>query len=881
MSEERIQSGDRDSSGGFTPPARPRPLLGAALAMMAGVAISEHCGVVSASMRGGAVFLFTAAVAAIFWNAGRGRVGKPALVVLVTLAGFAFGFARHQAAVDLPANHIAHMLGEEPVLTQLAGRVVTQPTTTPAEKRNPHLPFDPPPRTRFALDVAELRTVDPPAAVCGYVRVSVEAESLDVRPGDRVVVTGNIYRPHGPSNPGENDWARWSRLQNIHAGLSVEGPVHVRKFDDNAARPLGWLAHFRGCCQSTLFEPFSEPDADQSRRLLDAMVLGHRSAAGRTLNDAFLRTGSIHYLTVSGLHVGVIAGVAWWVTRRWLRRGVRTTALVVMGVILLYVAVVEQNAPILRAATMGVLLCLARLTRRPFCSLNWLAPSAMVILAINPLELFRAGFQLSFVQVFALLTVVLHIHSLVVRQRTDNDEVPADADSWPRFAGRWLWRKTVALAIICVCAWVIALPLVLYHFGRFAPWGALQAIVVAPFAIVTIVLGFLALITGWIPGLGVVMGELLRLMTEALLAIVELLAQIPGTLIEVAPPPAWVVFVTYGLALLLLRETLWRKRTPPTPHESPIDAEIAAAARRRRRARALVALAAIPCTWAACVLSPAEHAAGELAVHVLSVGSGSAALVVTPTGEALLCDAGTIHNFDAGETTVRAARSLGVRRLAVFAISHANFDHYGGTPTVLEELPTRRLCVNAYCRAALADNPQAEQTGVCSALATRGEVLSAGDAFKLGGARVEVLWPPSDLDENEWGANDRSLVLKVSANDRSVLLPGDIERPAIRALLARHDAGEIDLLSDVLIAPHHGAVLPHDTARFYETVAPLAVINSTARERKKLTTMIAEQFGDEVELLSTHNAGAVTVRFKSDGTMKTETPFAESGESGE
>jgi len=794
------------------------------------------------------------------------RRARPALASgLIAVVAFGFGFSRHQAAIWLPRNHVGHLVTGKPVPTRIAGQIVTQPTTTPAEKRNPFLPFDPPPRTRFILDATELRTIDPPAPIRGFVRISVEAETLDAHLGDRVIVTGRLYRPYGPRNPGEIDWARWSRLQNIYAGLATDGPEYIQRCEVQRAGWLSWIAAVRAWAQSLLFSPYADVESDQPLRLLDTMVLGHRSAAGRVLNEAFLRTGSIHFLTVSGFHVGVLAGAVWLFVRRVLRRSPRVAALLTIGAIVLYAALAEPNAPILRAATMGILLCVAQLTRRPLCGLNWLAFSALCILAYNPLELFRAGFQLSFVQVLALFTIVPYIYRRIVRRRT-TDDVPADADTYRHLFARWIWRRFVGLAVICICAWIVALPLVLFNFGRFAPWGAFQAIIVSPLVVLTVIAAFVTLLLGWMPVIGAAFGLVLRGVTGWLLWVVDHLSQLPGTLIETQRPPApFVLFVYAGLLLLV-----WTWRPRPRVSQTPTGNR----QRARRWLTGSLGAIALGCVGIGWSVAPRLNRPEGVTIHVLSVGSGAATLVTTPQGDTALFDAGTMYNFDAGETVVQAARALGVRELDLLTISHANFDHYSGAATVLKNLPTERLLFNPYFEASATENPAVRQflDLLPSELPPR-SMLRAGDRFALGEAAIEVLWPPDDLDES-WRPNDRSLVLRIEAQGRSVLIAGDIERAAFRSLLGLHSQGRINLKADVLIAPHHGSIVPVDTAAFYEAVGPKVVINSTGRDRPRLIELVREIFGDAVHLIGTDEVGAVSVRITREGELHIETPFA-------
>lgn len=833
---------------------------------MAGITLAESVGVGSAAAYGVALLLPVVAFAFLAVLAARRSARERVLQGLIIVVALAFGYARHQAAVRLPPDHIVHLVADEPVLTRLVGHIVTQPTTTPAEKRNPFLPFDPPPRTRFVLAAGELRTTDPPVSVSGFIRVSVEAEGVKAAMGDAVVVTGKLYRPRGPRNPGETDWAHWNRSQNIHAGLSVDGAVHVRRIDEGGSTVRSLIGALRAKAQSLLFEPFTQIESDRPLRLLDAMVLGHRSAAGRQLNEAFRRTGTSHFLAVSGFHVGVLVGAVWLLVRWVFRRSARHTAVTTIVVVLLYALIAEQNAPILRAATMAVLACVARLCGRPLLSLNWLALAALCVLAYNPLQLFRPGFQLSFVLVFALFMIVPPVYRWVIF-RNRADDVPADADTWRGLFVRWGWRWFAGLAIANLCLWMNSIPLKLHHFGYLGPWSPVQSLIILPMVVATVVLGFLTVVTGSVlPPLGVLFGAMLRASTDLLLWVVDRLALLPGTFIETRRLPAGVVVLTYSAILLFLWHIFTRKTLAHDPNK------------RKRIARRGILLsvcgAVVGFVWLGWLIAPSAGVGRDYAVHVLSVGSGSATLFTTPDRRAALFDTGTIHNFDVGETVVRAARTLGVRKLDLVTISHANFDHYSGAATLLQHVPAERLLFNPYFETAAAQNPAVQQfLGLLPAGSPPRAVLRCGDHLTLGEASIEVLWPPGGLDVS-WQPNDRSLVLRIRANGASVMIPGDIERPAIRQLLDLHQTGHIDLLSDVLIAPHHGAVLPGDTAAFYEAVSPKAVVVSTSRERPNLTTMVRETLGENVRLISTHDAGAVTIHITPAGQIEVETRFA-------
>lgn len=833
---------------------------------MGGIALSNWTGPQEhpAGLLAGALVV-TAAVAVLVSRRFPAISRHVATVVLALLAGAA-GYQRHQVAITLPAQHVAYMLDAEPMLTRIVGEISTTPVTQAAEKHNPYLPYQPPPRTRFVLAAHALCTTEPATPTCGYVRVTVETDALAAGLGDVVELTGKLYRPRGPRNPGEPDWPQAQRLQGIHAGLSVEGNELVRKLAREGALHRRALARIRGCVRSVLFEPYAHVEADPATRLLDALVLGQRSAPTRALNEAFVRTGAVHFLAVSGFHVGVLAWVVWMFVRRVLRRAATPAALATTIVLIIYAIVAEHNAPILRAVTMGVLACLALLLRRPLCVINWLALATLCVLTVNPLELFRPGFQLSFLQVLVLLTLVPATFRMLMRRRAD--EPPTEAETlhalvWQK-AGHWL----AGLAMVCLVAWATSLPLVMYHFGRFSAWGWLFCMLLSPLVIITIVLGFVTIITAPAGPLATAVGHLLRWSTGGLLATVDRLAQVPGTLVEVRQPPLWLVALSYAALAWLV---YFARRT----HS---EADIAASpSRPRRKVLVLVLLPALVVTgWLGWYHAPRPQDKA-CTLHVLAVGSGSASVLVTPDHTAAVFDAGTMGNWDVGLATARALDALRVRRLETVTISHANFDHFSGVHTLLERYTPGSLCTNPYLPSERAQKQSARQFFALLPPGTPPpEALRAGDERELGAALIEVLWPPDGIDD--WEANDRSLVLRVRAFGRTILIPGDIERAGLRGLLAAERDGRVVLKSDVLIAPHHGSVIKRDTAAFYAAVAPEVVVVSTSKPRPKLAELLSETLPPTCRLVSTREAGAVAIRITRTGELRAETPYAQADE---
>jgi competence protein ComEC len=252
-----------------------------------------------------------------------------------------------------------------------------------------------------------------------------------------------------------------------------------------------------------------------------------------------------------------------------------------------------------------------------------------------------------------------------------------------------------------------------------------------------------------------------------------------------------------------------------------LAALLALACLRARRTCARLGLALLAATAPALGPAPAQEPAPPRVVF-LDVGQGDAVLVQGRHGSVLV-DGGVAlpERFDAGErVVVPALGALGVARLDVVVASHADLDHAGGLPAVLRALPVRRLWLPPGGRA---DPAFAPLLAAARARAVVVEERAAQDPpFELGELRVETLWPPRG--ERALSHNEGSLVLRVHAGERSVLLPGDLGHAGERALAARRAA----LRSDVLKVGHHGSRTSSSRA-FLRSVAPALAIVSAPR----------------------------------------------------
>ena len=256
-------------------------------------------------------------------------------------------------------------------------------------------------RSRVEIDVAAIRDRAAWRPASGHTTLVVAGDYIKVAAGDRLRVFGHLAALTTPSNPGEFDYAATARDDGRHCTLRAQFPEAVVRTAAGSPRQLTrWIDRLRADGVALLNRVL----APARRGLASRMFLGVREDLEPEQSEAFLETGTVHVLVISGLNVGILAGCLVVLLGR-LGCSSRTTMLVVGTATLLYALVTGGAPPVVRATVAVLLVCGARLIGRQALGFNLLAAAALVVLVINPSELFHAGAQLSFLGMGVLMVV--------------------------------------------------------------------------------------------------------------------------------------------------------------------------------------------------------------------------------------------------------------------------------------------------------------------------------------------------------------------------------------------------------------------------------------------------------------------------------------------
>ncbi len=679
--------------------------------------------------------------------------------------------------------------------------------------------------------------------VRGEVLVRVEQPVAPFGAGQVVRAIGMLYPPGPPLNPGTYDYEREARATG-RAGLLAVGErdlVEIGPPPGPSLRSswLRWRESLRGRAGGWLLSNLPDTDRTSRDALLSELLLGWRGPDPEGTAESFRKAGLAHVLAISGMHLTVLAGFVLALVRLG---GVHHPwhGWLVIGVVLVYLVLVEARMPVLRAGIMTIAACLGLVARRRVHVGALLSGSAVVLLLWRPDQLTAPGFQLTYGVVLGLI----YLAPLVRRRLFGPPNALASSSA------EMLGQSLLTAAAVALTAWAVSCPIGLYHWGVAWPLAAPVSVLVLPLVTVVLAAGYLKMVLAVaLPSAALLAGVPLAATADMLIAVVGALDDLPGSEIAVPPPPA-----SWAMAA-----------------EAWIAAAIVLAARPFRPRLAGRLLAAAGVVLAAWLVRPALPEAlggprhGALRIDMVAVGDGSCYLLRS-AGSTVVFDAGSSSDLDAGRRQiVPAMRRLGVLSVDAVLISHPNLDHYSAVLEIVDAFGAGAVLVTRqFARDAAAD-PSGPLMFLLDELSRRNVTVTqvaAGDARTFGVARFTWLHP--DMEKTYARANDGSMVVSVEAGGRRVLFCGDIQAGAIDAVLAR-GAGEAPR-ADVMEIPHHGSYTAAARA-FVECVGPGIVLQSTAPWRWRSTARRWETPLRAALVLVTARDGACCVRIGRDGTI--------------
>lgn len=638
----------------------------------------------------------------------------------------------------------------------------------------------------------------------GRLRVIVDGVRFDdqvgrLRCGLLVELSGKLYGARSPRNPGERRRAEPLFVVKNPQAIKVLGKANLGLFEGALLRTREAVHRLA----STYYD-------GESRGLLLALLLGDRRLLSPQLRRSLTATGTVHFLAISGLHVGILMLL---VTRVPLPRGTRTCGrlLFLAG----FSVLTGGNPPVVRAALMlGLHIVTTRLGRRPQ-PVNTLGWTALILLAGRPTWLWDLGFQLSFVAVAAIV-----VWGPLLLPRPVAAELAPYLPYRPHPTGarrfRWAllaWAR--ALLAMSIATSTATAPLVLYYLQRFHPLGPLWTLAVYPLVVVILTAGVVSIVAGLLqPWLGTVLSVPAAMAAEVLSAMLRFSASVPGSCVYLPPPSTWQIVSVYALlasfpwsrpsrALRKPGTSLDRgfpRPSDPTHHKRGTGHGVLRAVRRMVVQRPGAVTVGVGLALVLCGLLVPAHRDKTPLLRVFDVGTASAALLTVPGSGSYLVDACGRSPYP-GDHLVRTLLASGHRRLEGVFLTHPHEDHVAGLTSVLDTLQVAQVWISPHFRRfplgrQVAD--EVERRGIPLAVLRRGDQLELTNDPPV---RLKVLHPTEEESlPLVRRANDTSLCLLLEIGAARLLTLGDLEEQGVVRLLSAED----DLRAGILVLPHHG-----------------------------------------------------------------------------
>jgi competence protein ComEC len=610
-------------------------------------------------------------------------------------------------------------------------------------------------------------------------RVLADEAAGEATLGDRVSFSGTIIPISEKRNPRGFDYKAYLYSQGILAQFKLDSLHHLQP-NTSLAEWVWW--------RERALELVDKNFDAQTSPIAKALLVGYKQELDSESKTAFARAGLSHIMAVSGLHVGFIIAPFWIIIPYfWTKKnGSKIGLLLLILILFSYAGITGFSPSVMRASVMAGFLTYGKLFHKINDSINLTAAAALVLLIINPSQLFDIGFQLSFSAVLIILLILPVIQNLL--------------PYWVRV--RW-YSKPLMVVIVSLVVQFGLYPLQVHYFGEISLVSPVANALFVPFLGIVVPLSLVALlITAILPAAGFALNYPSFIFLGWMSDFVNLAAEwdwawttasLNNNLIFIL----W-LFLILGIAAWHISALRWK-------------------------------LTASFLTVACLILSLnilTKLKPATLRVTFFDVGQGDAALLHTPGDKYILIDAGAWSpGYNSGKAVILPhIKSAGIQKLDAVILSHPHADHIGGIIELINSIPINVIYNSGY---EYSSNLYQSYLRLASEKSIPVKPLVSGDTLALDPSMLFfVLGPDGNIHSSD--PNEHSIVLNIIYGESEFLFTGDAgEEQEERLVHAYNNLLDTDLLK----VGHHGSRTSSGTA-FLQTVTPEVAVVSLAKRNR-------------------------------------------------
>ncbi len=751
-----------------------RPLLYPLFALMAGILIGDNVDLPRLFLFAGALAVLLGLLFSVInkWN----KVSFVFIFLLLFIVGL-FNIQKQQYLAQ-NNQHIVHRANQ--------GQLTVEGIVLSSDQISP---------TKNVLVVNCRRIIK------NYVYLPVTGNIRLIIPSDVNFQYGDFIRFHSKikiiqsfNNPGSFNYQRYLNRQGIYVSGFVANQAGIVLIRHNSANGIMLkLEMFRLSLKHLIYANAPSPQ----REIIEAMTIGNQKAIPEEVRDNFAKTGTSHILSISGLHIGLIAAGGFFLILLLLKSSeylmlkfniIKIATAAAFLPVIVYAMVAGMGTTVLRSTLMALAFLIALIIGRQKDLFNTLFGAALIILILSPESLFDISFQLSFSAVFGIVYMVPKFSN-----------IPSDFLSSAPYWLKTLLRRLYLFILVSIAATVGTMPIIVFYFNRVSAVTLMANLIVVPLlGMLTLILAMAFILTSIVsPGIAVVFVKAASFFTGISVNIINWLANLSWSSFTFTKPNIAEIILFYVFLFLFLEAI------------TPIDKlnKKGFAARHPLLIKTALFISLVLIFADTAYLVAKEKYATDLTITAIDVGQGAATLVQLPYGINMLIDGGGFpdSSFDIGKSVI--APFLYAKRISkidIVVLTHPHPDHLQGLIYIVNNFDVKEV----WSTGVKADDDLYllwEKT-ILEKKITIKHLSSQSPPEHISGVHIQFLWPlhkkiHHDQEPSDDDTNDSSLVTKITYGDRSFLLTGDISERVEANLIA---SGQ-NLKSDLLFMPHHGS----------------------------------------------------------------------------
>lgn len=621
--------------------------------------------------------------------------------------------------------------------------------------------------------------------LCKFRGDSLYREELysNLLPGNSVYIEGIFLKGREQRNPGEFDYNKYLNGKGI-PGILICNEDDSLKILNNESRLFeSWIFNVRKFIDDKIHQIFNT----QTAGLLRGLILADRSEIDYEIKTQFINSGVIHVLAVSGLHVGYILIIFIFVFGRF---NVYLRTILIAAGLFTFMLITGVPPSVFRATVMAIIILIAFISNRSTNLINSIAFAAVVLLLVDPNEIYNPGFQLSF---SAVLSIAI-IYPIIERQLTSL-----------KIQSR-IFKNVLLFIGVSLSAQIGTLPFTLAYFGKLSVVSIFANLLVIPLIGMVIALAFTSL---FVSVFSLLLASYFAAINELIVSLLFMIVSYTGNfqhsfiwIHDYSLFDSIIFYVFIAVFLYAIKDSI--------------------------KLRGKLVLTALV-IWNIIFLSELDDHQllpdNKLSILMIDVGQGDAILIKFPDNQTALIDAGDLNPFfDNGERIIiPLLRHLGINKVDYGFISHLDADHYGGFLSLLYY----GMIDEIFKPPPDSSDKDVRLEKFLSELNVNVNYYTR-EFYDIGGARLYILNDDKDNFYNTLSSNDKSGMMKLVYGDVSFLFTGDAEKKAEQYYVKKYGSF---LQSDVLKVAHHGSKTS-STESFINSVQPELSLVSVGLKNK-------------------------------------------------